>query len=122
MSLQSQLHSFVLRVAEKFGALEARTGPLERLHTEHKADLVGAINEVADQIGPSPGPTGHPGVEFVQVSPAQVWTVNHNLGWRPTVTVIDTGGAEVQADIHHTHLNQVLIHFALPMAGRARLT
>jgi hypothetical protein len=33
MSLQSQLNSFVVRVAERFGGVEARTGALDRLKT-----------------------------------------------------------------------------------------
>ena len=49
MSLQSQLNSFVVRVAERFGGVEARTGALDRLKTDAKTDLVTAINELAER-------------------------------------------------------------------------
>ena len=49
MSLQSQLNSFVVRVAERFGGVEARTGALDRLKTDAKTDLVAAINELAER-------------------------------------------------------------------------
>lgn len=119
MSLQSQLNSFVVRVAERFGGVEARTGPLDRLKTDAKTDLVAAINELAER--PTNGGGGQT-YEFVQVSPARVWTVNHNLGLRPSVSIVDSGGAEVEADVRHTSPNQLVIYFAIPIAGLARLT
>ena len=121
MSLQSQLNSFVVRVAERFGGVEARTGALDRLKTEAKTDLVAAINELAERPT-NGGGAGSQTYEFVQVSPARVWTVNHNLGLRPAVSIVDIGGAEVEADVRHTSPNQLVIHFAIPIAGLARLT
>jgi hypothetical protein len=128
MSLQSQIYSLVERVAQKFGAIDARIGALDQLDTNSKLDLVTAINEVAASASSnsSTGTTvpSSSGVAYthVQASPASVWTVSHNLGVRPTVSLVDTGGNEVQADIVHTSANQLLIRFALPVAGMARLT
>jgi hypothetical protein len=53
--------------------------------------------------------------------PATVWTINHNLGLRPAVSIIDTGGNEVEAEVSHTSTNQLVIRFAIPLAGLARL-
>ena len=119
MSLQSQFNSFVVRVAERFGGVEERTGTLDGLKTAAKTDLVAAINELADR----PSTEGaNKTYQFVQVSPARVWTVNHNLGLRPSVSIVDSGGAEIEADVRHSSPNQLVIYFAIPMSGLARLT
>jgi hypothetical protein len=33
---------------------------------------------------------------------------------RPAVTILDTGGNEVEADVVHTSFNQLVIRFAIP--------
>lgn len=58
--------------------------------------------------------------EHIQASPLAMWTVNHNLGVRPTVTVLSPGGVEVLAHVVHASDNQALIYFAQPYAGSAR--
>jgi hypothetical protein len=74
-----------------------------------------------------PGPPGPPGpasasFEFAQDNPLAEWVVNHNLGFRPTVTVFDPGGSAVTAAVLHVSLNQCRVSFALPATGRARCT
>lgn len=120
MSLQSQLNSFVARVAELFEQVDTRTGPLNRLNTSAKSDLVTAINELAArEIG-----GGSSGIAFThtQVSASTLWTINHNLGFRPAVSILDSGGNEIEANVVHTGPDQLFIHFAIPVAGMARLT
>ena len=119
MTLQAQIYSLVERVAEKFTQVDARMGGLDQLDTTANANLVTAINELAARGAPSGS-----GTSFIhlQWSPAAVWTINHNLGVRPAVTILDVGGNEVQADVTHMSANQLLIRFALALAGVARLT
>ena len=50
MSLQTQLNSFVLRVAEEFNTVKGRTGTLTALTTTDKSSLVAAINELKSAI------------------------------------------------------------------------
>ena len=70
MSLQSQLNSFVTRVAEMFQQVETRTGALDRLNTSAKSDLVTAINELAArEIG-----GGSSGVAFTH-SQVSAWRI-----------------------------------------------
>ncbi|HAI59346.1 MAG TPA: hypothetical protein DCM32_05655 [Xanthomonadaceae bacterium] len=57
-----------------------------------------------------------------QASPSPSWTVNHNLGFRPAVEVYSVGGAEIEAAILHTSVNQTAISFSTPTAGSARFT
>ncbi|CAL4868208.1 hypothetical protein MMA231_02483 [Asticcacaulis sp. MM231] len=66
-----------------------------------------------------PGPPGDPAnrYEHLQASPAVQWTVNHNLGRKPHVSVRSVGGVEVLADVVHQSLNQLTVNFAAPYTG-----
>lgn len=66
------------------------------------------------------GTPGANGFTHSQSSPATEWIVNHNLGFKPVVEVIDTGGIPGLADIVHISINQLRIYFAAPLAGEAR--
>lgn len=50
MSLQTQLNSLVLRVAEEFNNVKVRTGTLTSLTTSNKSSLVSAINELKTAV------------------------------------------------------------------------
>lgn len=83
---------------------------------------VGAVEVVEVSI---PGPQGAlcTGASYVhtQGSPATTWTINHNLGFRPAVAVLSVGSMEVEAEVTHTSVNQVVIGFVTATAGSARL-
>lgn len=81
------------------------------------------VEVVAGFQGP-PGIPGSPGAGFVHSQPSAEteWLINHNLGVRPSVAVIDTGGNELDAAVQHMSLNQLRVHFVAPTAGFARLT
>ena len=119
MTLQAQIYSLVDRIADKFSGVDARIGGLDQLDTTAKSDLVAAINELTAKSNSS-----SIGVAYIhqQWVASQTWTINHNLGTRPTVSILDLGGNEVQADVAHMSANQLLIRFAIPIAGLARLT
>jgi hypothetical protein len=76
----------------------------------------------------SVGVQGPPGIngdslsDFNQtfLSPLLQWTINHNLGREPLVSVKTVGGMEVLGDVIHISPNQLLVNFAEPMAGRVR--
>jgi hypothetical protein len=83
-------------------------------------------------LGPtgSTGPTGPQGpsgalsgtYEHDQAVPSETWIVNHNLGYRPNVTVTDTLGRTVWGDVQHTSANQVVIEFSAAFSGKAYLS
>ena len=52
-----------------------------------------------------------------QSSASDTWTVNHNLGYRPVVSVRSPGGVEVEATVTHTSVNQCVVTFAAPYTG-----
>ena len=81
----------------------------------------------AGPVGP-PGPTGPAGGEsgsylHTQVDASSSWVINHNLGYRPNVTVEEAGtGIQIMcAEIHHS-VTQVELQFNIPRAGTARLS
>lgn len=69
------------------------------------------------------GPSGSSGASFnhTQGGAASVWTINHNLGFKPSLTLFDVGGAEMEADVLHLTLNTTQVTFNSPVAGSARL-
>lgn len=65
---------------------------------------------------------GTPAFVHTQGTAATSWTVNHNLGFRPSVEVLSVGGAEIDAAVLHTSVNQTVISFVTATAGSARFT
>lgn len=56
-----------------------------------------------------------------QSTPASVWTINHNLGYRPSVELLDSGSQEIDGSVSHPSINQTVVAFSPPTAGLARL-
>jgi capsid protein len=83
MSLQTQLNSFVLRVAEEFNTVKGRTGTLTALTTTDKSSLVAAINELKAAI-----------VTAVMIDDLQVSTTT-TYSSNKVVTLLDTLKADI---------------------------
>lgn len=58
---------------------------------------------------------------YIQSSNSSTWVVTHNLGFRPSVTVIDLDGDVVNGDITYDTANQLTLTFAQPIKGEAYL-
>jgi len=56
-----------------------------------------------------------------QLTPAATWTINHGLGYRPSVELLDSGSQEIDAEIAHPTVNQTVITLNPATAGLARL-
>lgn len=81
------------------------------------------VLQLVGKIGP-PGVQGDPGVSggsfrFQQTSPSTFWTVNHGLGYRPAVTIEDSGGTVVYADVVHVDANTFTVSLSYAFAGYA---
>lgn len=70
--------------------------------------------------GPTPGGGGAVYVHNQSV-PASVWTIVHNLGFNPDVSIV-IDGEEAETDIDYPTTNVVVLTFGTPQAGTARLT
>lgn len=70
-----------------------------------------------------PGPQGPSGSSagyvHTQTISSSIWTVNHNLGFKPAISVHSMGGVEVLASVVHTSNNQVIISFENDFTGYA---
>jgi len=80
------------------------------------------------QQGPA-GPQGIPGDSvasssfvYEQQSSSSVWSITHNLGYRPSVFTTDYAHNTLEGDIVHTSVNQVIITFTDSVVGYAYLT
>jgi hypothetical protein len=57
-----------------------------------------------------------------QGTSSATWTINHNLGWYPNVTVQDSGGSIVEGEITYTSVNSLRITFTGAFSGNAYLS
>ena len=56
---------------------------------------------------------------FENTTASKVWVILHNLGKKPSVTVIDNYGDVVWCDIEYTNDNTVTLRFSDETAGTA---
>lgn len=83
------------------------------------AGSIGAVGATG-ATGPQ-GVAGTPSFQFNQASPALVWTINHNLGFKPVVSTYSVGGAEFTSQVVHVSNNQVQVLLTSALAGFSRL-
>lgn len=93
-----------------------------------------AVLEIEGQQGPvgPAGPQGPQGIQgpkgddyhhtHEQAVADSVWTIVHNFGRIPKVTVIDSAGDEVEGDNSYPNLNTLIITFSAPFGGFAYLS
>jgi hypothetical protein len=99
---------------------------LVRGTTEPNADARGPLlfhsgDEIMAKL-PGGGKIKLTSYKHVQNSGATVWTINHNMGWRPNVSAFDTLGREIVGDVHHVSDNQLTLTFSVTLAGEAYLS
>ena len=56
-----------------------------------------------------------------QQVPSAVWTITHNLGRHPSVSVVDSGGSVCVGDVAYLSANAVTVTFTAAFAGKAYL-
>lgn len=69
-----------------------------------------------------PGPAS-PGTTYIysQNTPSTTWTIAHNLGQYPSVTVVDSGGTVVLGDVTYNSADQITLTFGVSHGGKAYL-
>lgn len=60
--------------------------------------------------------------EHMQGSASNSWTITHNLGFKPNVTVIDSAGNIVEGEIAYTNTNSLTVSFQSAFSGTAYLS
>jgi hypothetical protein len=88
------------------------------------------VTPVINQITvASPGPQGPAGAftpsdiafTYIQATASAVWTINHNLGFRPIAIVLDSAGTQCEGTVSYPTVNQMVITFTSAFTGNAYL-
>ena len=58
---------------------------------------------------------------YIQSTSAAVWTITHNLGKRPSASVVDSAGSNVVGEVNYTSNNELTITFSSAFKGTAYL-
>lgn len=61
------------------------------------------------------------GFIYDQAVASDTWEINHQLGRFPSVTIVDTSGNKVMADVQYIDANNITISFTNAFAGKAYL-
>lgn len=61
------------------------------------------------------------GFTYTQAVPAAVHTINHGLGYRPSVELLNAGSQKISGEVLHPTVNQTVVTVNPPIALSARL-
>jgi hypothetical protein len=79
-----------------------------------------AQNQVVVRLGGAAGNTRRH--VHTQASPSTTWTINHTLGGKPSVTVVDSADTMVIGEVTYNSNSQVVVEFTAAFSGYAYLT
>jgi hypothetical protein len=65
---------------------------------------------------------GRVSYEHTQGSSSNSWVIEHNLGFKPNVTVVDSAGNIVEGEITYTNSNSITVSFQASFSGYAYLS
>lgn len=88
--------------------------------TQQRAAVVRQIQRATTIVGVQGPPGSVPVFVHTQNTPALTWSINHHLGFRPSVEILDTGGNRLLAQVVHVSIFQAIAYFNSPTAGTAR--
>lgn len=83
-------------------------------------DIVGGSNIEVERVG-SVVSVGTSTFVFEQGIASDTWAINHNLGKRPSIQLVDSSGRVFEADREYINNNQVVIHLQSATTGFAYL-
>lgn len=63
-----------------------------------------------------------PSATHTQVTPAITWSVTHNLGFNPAVTILDSGGTLVEGALVFNTINTLTITLSSAISGIAYMS
>jgi len=91
---------------------------------EDSANLVTVNQDAPNQVVVRLGIAGSNSRRHVhtQASPSTTWVINHTLGGKPSVTVVDTADTVVIGEVTYNSNSQVTVEFTAAFSGYAYLT
>lgn len=72
--------------------------------------------------GPQGDPSGPVSYTHTQYSAASTWSITHNLGYKPNVTVSDSAGTIIEGEIAYPTSSTIVLSFSSAFAGTAYLS
>ena len=57
-----------------------------------------------------------------QAIAASTWTINHNLGTKPNIVIVDSSNTHLFGDVTYVSNSQVILSFSVPFSGYAYLS
>ncbi len=60
--------------------------------------------------------------EHNQGQASTTWVINHTLGGKPSVTIVDSADTHVVGDVVYNSTTQVTVNFSSAFSGKAYLT
>ena len=105
--------------------------------TEQAVEILEHPSTLQGPVGPQ-GPQGEQGVQgpegpvgpagegdlnftFDQPTPSDEWTITHNLGKFPSVSVTDSSGNLWQTEVDYVDQNRCIVRFSAAFSGKAYL-
>lgn len=81
-----------------------------------------APNQVVIRFGGGSAASNTRRYVFAQNTASNVWTINHTLGGKPQITVVDSADTVVTGEVTYNSNSQVTVTFTAPFSGYAYLT
>lgn len=91
---------------------------------EDTANLVTVNQDAPNQVVVRLGLAGANTRRYIhtQGSPSTTWVINHTLGGKPSVTVVDSADTMVIGEVTYNSNSQVTVEFTAAFSGYAYLT
>lgn len=81
-------------------------------------DLLGRVPTIEQRVSLIESSKSDVNIEMDYTVPSNRWTCNHNLGKKPSVTVVDGSGNMILADVQHVNENYLIVSFDMNATGR----
>jgi hypothetical protein len=98
--------------------LNSRIDTIGKYTVQELEELLEALQE---QVEEEVSEEGDKHFKFEQGVPASTWVVQHNLGKKPSVMVVDSGDNEVEGCTNYIDDDNLEIVFSAPFSGTAYL-
>lgn len=76
------------------------------------AAITNAVNKIQNEMN---------SFVYEKASPSALWSIYHNMGKFPSVTVVDSGNNYIIGDVEYVSNMQINVHFSAPFGGKAYL-
>lgn len=104
------------------GESSAETPDVVKINAPKPVDIVDNTIILANSTTTSTTVQQEVAYHHRQNTTSNTWIINHNLGFYPNVTVVDSGGTIVEGEIAYTTRNSLTTTFSAAFSGHAYLS